>query len=67
MEEYMVKTAMENENKSRLINECHKQSDGERIRKTKTAHIVDKITDPFYTLQPQKELKSLTNKKPKYL
>ena len=63
----IVKSAIENENKSRLINECHKQSDSETTRKTKTAHIVDKITDPSYSRQPQKELKNLTKQETKIL
>ena len=63
----MVKTAIENENKTRLINECHKQSDNQRTKKTKTAHIVEKITHPSYTRQPQKELKSLSKKETKIL
>ena len=61
----MVRNGIENHNKSRLLEECHKQSHGERTKKTKTAHIVDKIQDTAYTRQPQEELNHLSKQETK--
>ena len=62
-----MENAIENTNKTRLINECHKQSGNERIIKTKKAHIVDIEKDQTYTRQPQKELMSLSKQETKTL
>ena len=62
-----VKTAIELENKRRLIQDCHKIVDGASIRKTKTAHIVDKIEDLGYRRTPANELMSLNKKETKTL
>ena len=63
----MVKKEIKNTNRTRLIKECHKQSGNESIKKAKTAHIIDKIKEPTYTRQPQKELKSLSKQETKTL
>ena len=55
----MVKKSKEDQNKSRLIDECHKLTDGARTKKTKTAHIIDKIEEPSYIRQPQEENQTL--------
>ena len=63
----IVKKSIEDQNKTRLINECHKFTDGIRTRKTKTAHIIDKIENPSYTRQPQEEFKHLSKQETKTL
>ena len=62
---HMVRKSIEDQNKIRLINECHKQSEGKTIVKTKTAHIVDKLKDPAYIRQPTQELKHLSKQETK--
>ena len=47
-----VKEKIKTYNKNRLINECHKMENGKKIRKTKTEHIVDKITSNDYEIEP---------------
>ena len=56
----IVKTAIEKRNKERLIQDCHKTENGENKRKSKTAHIVDKIKDPAYRRGPLEELTKCT-------
>ena len=51
-----VKSAIEKKNTARLNEECYKQVNGVRTRKTKTATIADKIADRNYKHKPQKEL-----------
>ena len=61
----MVKVSIEDHNKSRLLEDCHKLSNGEMTEKTKTAHIVNKIKVPSYKHQPQEELKYLSKQETK--
>ena len=61
----IVKNSIEDQNQLRLIEECHKQSNGELTKKTKTAHIVDKIQNSAYIRQPQNELKYLSKQETK--
>ena len=56
----MVKTAIEKRNTERLINDCHKNENGARRRKTKTAHILDHLEDPSYQRRPLNELMKCT-------
>ena len=63
----IVRTAIETHNKSRLLEDCHKQKDGIKSIKTKTAHIVEKLKDPAYMRQPQSELKHLSKQETKTL
>ena len=51
-----VRLAIEKSNTQRLLDECHKYEQGEKIRKTKTAHIVDVITSTGYQRTISKEL-----------
>ena len=57
---HMIRKSIEDQNKSKLIEECHKQSEGKAIRKTKTAHIVDKLNNQAYTAKPKDELTNLS-------
>ena len=50
-----------------LIEECHKKTEGVTTRKTKTAHIVEKIDHPSYTRKPQTELNNLSKQETKTL
>ena len=52
----MVKSAVEKQNKERLIQDCHITENGTSKRKTKTAHIVDHIEASAYQRAPLKEL-----------
>ena len=56
----LVKQSIEKQNTKRLLQDCHKKEDWEEIRKTKTAHIVDKIRDPSYHRKPLNNLLKCT-------
>ena len=60
-----VKEKIEKKNKDRLLEECHKMADGRKIRKTKTAHIVDSLSADTYTRMPIPELQHLTKQETK--
>ena len=60
-----VRTAVEEQNRKRLIEDCQKKVDGNIV--TKTAHILEKIKDTSYTRKPQEELKHLRKKETKTL
>ena len=51
-----VRVAIEKSNTQRLLDECHKYEQGEKIRKTKTAHIVDAIMSTGYQRAISNEL-----------
>ena len=51
-----VDTRIEIKNRTRLINDLHKTENNIRTRKTKTAHIVDKVEELTYIRQPIPEL-----------
>ena len=61
----LVEEKIENENRSRLLDDCHKKVDGQKVRKTKTSHIVDHITAETYTRKPLPELEYLTKQETK--
>ena len=61
----IVNEKIEVRNKARLLDECHKKVDGQRIRKTKTSSIVDLISADTYTRGPSPELQSLTKQETK--
>ena len=52
----IVECKIEIKNQERLLNECHKKENDAIIRKTKTAHIVDKIKGTTYVREPIPEL-----------
>ena len=62
-----VRTAVEEQNRKRLIEDCQKKVDGNIVTKTKTAHILEKIKDTSYTRKSQEELKHLSKKETKTL
>ena len=55
----LVSLKAEIKNKQRLLQECHKKINGVTYRKSKTAHLVDKINNTDYTRQTCPELQSL--------
>ena len=61
----LVKARIEIKNKSRLIDDCHKMVEGERVKKTKTKHIVEQIDNDLYTRMPAPELQTLTKQETK--
>ena len=62
-----VNEKIELKNKARLFEACHKMEDGRKIRKTKTAHIVDPLSADTYTRKPVSELQHLTKQETKTL
>ena len=62
-----VSQKIETKNRERLLEECHKISNGIKVRKTKTAHIVDHILADTYTRKPLAELENLTKQETKTL
>ena len=63
----IVTNAVEQKNKSRLIVDCHKRIDGTLTRKTKTAHILNKIQDASYKRQPLEAITKLSKQDTKTL
>ena len=59
----MVEEKIEIKNKSRLIKDCHKMVDGQKV--TKTAYIVDHILAETYTRKPPHEIHNLTKQETK--
>ena len=57
---YKVKVKIEEKNKERLWEECHKTEDGIRKVKTKTSSIVQKLENPAYKRQPDPIIKTMT-------
>ena len=62
-----VNEKIERKNKARLFEECHKMADGKKIRKTKTAHIVDPLSADTYSRMPIPELQHMTKQETKTL
>ena len=56
----LVDEKIEIRNRARLLEECHKMVNGEKIRKSKTAHIVEHIKAETYTRKPSPEVLYLT-------
>ena len=65
--EIKVEEKIEIQNKKRLIEECYKETNGTRSRKTKTKHIVDEIEGEEYQRQPAKILTHLNKQQTKTL
>ena len=61
----IVNAKIEVKNKARLIDDCYKMTDGQRVKKTKTMHIVEQLTDIHYTRTPSPELQALTKQETK--
>ena len=62
-----VTTAIEKMNKERLKSDCHKQENGVTKVKTKTATVLERITNQEYTRKPQAELLQTTKHENKTL
>ena len=62
-----VEEKIEVRNKERLIEECHKVTNGTKTRKTKTKHIVDEIQKEEYKRQPANILTHLNKQQTKTL
>ena len=60
-----VKMAIKTSNKERLLQDCHKKDGSEIKRKTKTAHIVDKIEKPDYQRSAAPELLKVSKQETK--
>ena len=55
-----VAVAIENKNKERLINECHKTYAGKKEPKTKTKRVLDKLNTAGYNRKPEQEILQMT-------
>ena len=62
-----VKTAIENKNKLRLMEDCQTKIDEQYVTKTKTSTILDKLHDPTYIRNPVKEIMHLSKHETKIL
>ena len=62
-----VKKSVEELNKNRLHEDCHTNVNGTMVRKSKTAHIIDRIENPSYQRKPLGEILQLTKKETKTL
>ena len=56
---------IETKNRARLIEDCHKMENGQKVRKSKTAYLVDLISEENYTRKLSPELHSLTKQETK--
>ena len=63
----LVKAKIETKNRARLIEDCHKMDNGQKVRKSKTSQIVDLISADTYARKPSPELQSLTKQETKTL
>ena len=62
-----VKKSIEERNKNRLHEDCHKKENGTLSKKSKTAHIIDMIENPSYQRKPLGEIVQLTKQETKTL
>ena len=62
-----VKKSVEELNKNRLHEDCHTNVNGTMVRKSKTAHIIDRIENPSYQRKPLGEILQLNKKETKTL
>ena len=63
----IIDEKIEEKNKDRLIEECHKKVNGQKIRKSKSAHIVEELTHDDYTRKALPIIKYLTKYETKTL
>ena len=63
----IVTEVTEQKNKEKLIEECHRIENNIKIRKTKTAFIVDELLHPTYQRKPKPEIMHLTKQETKTL
>ena len=61
----LVNLKVEIKHKSRLIDDCYKIVEGQKVRKTKTEHIVNQLESQQYTRTPSPELQNLTKQETK--
>ena len=61
----LVNEKIEIRNRTRLIDDCHKTENGQKVRKTKTSFIVDLISADTYIRGPSPEFQSLTKQETK--
>ena len=62
-----VKKTIEERNKNRLLEDCHKKENGTLVVKSKTAHIIDRIENPSYQRKPLNVILQLTKQETKTL
>ena len=62
-----VEEKIEIRNKERLLEDCYKETNGTKMKKTKTKHIVDEIEEEDYIRQPAKILTHLNKQQTKTL
>ena len=60
-----VKLVIEQKNKERLKEDLHKRENGIDILKPKTKSILEKLNDPLYTRQPEREIINTTKNESK--
>ena len=56
----MVKSAIEKQNKERLVQLCYKDENGKKTPKTKTISIIGKLENEKYNRGPEKEILGMT-------
>ena len=61
----LVNEKIEVKNRARLIEDCHKMENGQKVRKTKTSSIVDLISADTYERKPATELCGLSKQETK--
>ena len=62
-----VTVAIEKRNKERLLDDCHKTYGGNRVPKTKTRSIIEKINTSEYTRKPETTILRMTKLETKTL
>ena len=63
----LVDEKIEVKNRTRLVDDCHTTIDGQKVRKSKTSHIVDLISAETYIRKPSPEIHNLTKQETKTL
>ena len=61
----LVNEKIEIKNKMRLIDDCHKMVEGQKVKKTKTAHIVEQLNSDQYTRMLSPDLQNLSKQETK--
>ena len=61
----LVKEKIEENNRKRLLEDCHKMENGQKVRKTKTSFMVDLISADTYERKLSSELQSLSKQETK--
>ena len=63
----LVTEKIEIKNKKRLLDDCHKIIDGVKTQKTKTAHIIDELSNDTYRRAPQEYILKCSKQEAKTL